>query len=140
MLFQGLHGHKKGPRFINKDWVGIKSPIDAAMVGRLYISPKPTPSPSPTPRRRANRWRKDRRRGQRGRARQSRSAYFEDFFLDDHDWMGGGFTYDSDYSDYTPTHTTHDKTLPVQNVYFFKKGNSTHTHTHFTCTHAHRQT
>ncbi|NP_001117903.1 vitronectin b precursor [Oncorhynchus mykiss] len=121
MLFQGLHGHKKGPRFINKDWVGIKSPIDAAMVGRLYISPKPAPSPSPTPRRRANRWRKDRRRGQRGRARQSRSAYFEDFFLDDHDWMGGGFTYDSDYSDYTPTHTTHDKTLPVQNVYFFKK-------------------
>ncbi|KAJ8280962.1 hypothetical protein GJAV_G00061530, partial [Gymnothorax javanicus] len=39
LMFQGSeHG---GPRFINRDWVGIHSPVDAAMVGRLYITPRP---------------------------------------------------------------------------------------------------
>ncbi|XP_010897955.2 vitronectin b [Esox lucius] len=116
MLFQGQHGHKKGPQFINRDWVGIKSPIDAAMVGRIYISSKPTPSPSrpPTPRRQANR-RKNKRRGHRGQARQSRSLFEDVFYYDD--WMEP-FVYD--YSDYI-TPTSQDKMVPVQNVYFFKK-------------------
>ncbi|XP_064157684.1 vitronectin a [Anguilla rostrata] len=41
LMFQGLQENHGGPRFINRDWVGIRSPVDAAMVGRLYISRRP---------------------------------------------------------------------------------------------------
>ncbi|KAI2651074.1 Vitronectin [Labeo rohita] len=78
MLFQGIQ-HHKGPRFISKDWIGIKPPIDAAMVGRLYVSPGPSPSPATS----LGRGRPGRRKKTRGRgARVSRSLFWEDFGLD----------------------------------------------------------
>ncbi|KAJ7996111.1 hypothetical protein DPEC_G00233690 [Dallia pectoralis] len=119
ILFQGQPGLGKDPRFINRDWVGIKSPVDAAMVGRISISPKPTRSPPrpQSPRRRASR-RKNKRRGHRGQARQSRSL-FEDLYFDYDEWMDSSM-YSDDYSDLV-TPTTKDKGVAVQKVYFFKK-------------------
>ncbi|XP_071758971.2 vitronectin b [Centroberyx gerrardi] len=126
-LFEGsFGGHHKGPRFISRDWVGIRPPVDAAMVGRVYLSPKATPSPSPSPpaRRRTNRRRRPGRRS-RQRGRQSRSLFLEDLWS--YDWFGDYSDY-SDYSDITDiTDITDDsateqyKSMPVQNVYFFKK-------------------
>ncbi|XP_062408999.1 vitronectin a [Sardina pilchardus] len=43
ILFGGLPGHHHGPHFINKDWKGLKAPIDAVMAGRLYVIPRPPP-------------------------------------------------------------------------------------------------
>uniref|UniRef100_A0AAY4D6L2 SMB domain-containing protein n=1 Tax=Denticeps clupeoides TaxID=299321 RepID=A0AAY4D6L2_9TELE len=43
-FFRTLFGNRKAfvwPRFINKDWVGIKPPVDAVMAGRIYVSPHP---------------------------------------------------------------------------------------------------
>nr|XP_024003622.1 vitronectin [Salvelinus alpinus] len=40
MLFRGIPNHHGGHRFINKDWIGIKAPVDAVMTGRLYITPR----------------------------------------------------------------------------------------------------
>ncbi|XP_038817240.1 vitronectin-like [Salvelinus namaycush] len=40
MLFRGIPNHHGGHRFINKDWIGIKAPVDAVMTGRLYINPR----------------------------------------------------------------------------------------------------
>lgn len=92
MLYAPVSGHHKGPRFIARDWVGIKPPIDAAMVGRLYLnsiassSPSPSLSPSVAPGRRGRtrgRTRGGRRRKGRGRgSRISRSTYWDDFGLD----------------------------------------------------------
>ncbi|GAA6219851.1 vitronectin-like isoform X2 [Lates japonicus] len=104
-----------GPRLISRDWQGIRPPVDAAMVGRVYLSPKPTPSsPPPTRRRGSQRRRPSKRRGQRGR--QSRSLIFDDLWGFD-DW----FDY-SDYSTITDESATPEyKSTPVQNVYFFKR-------------------
>lgn len=41
MLFGGFPEHHHGPHFINKDWKGLRAPIDAVMAGRLYITPRP---------------------------------------------------------------------------------------------------
>lgn len=102
-----------GPRYTSRDWQGIRAPVDAAMVGRVYISPVPTPPPA---RRRSNRRRRpSKKRAQRRRL--SRQALFDDFWgLDD--------LYDySDVSDIFEESTTQeDKSTPVQNVYFFKRG------------------
>lgn len=73
-------GHKKGPHFIAKDWVGIKGPVDAVMVGRLYMSPNPTTAPFAGRSRGRGRHRGKGRKSQR--ARQSRSLFWEDFGLD----------------------------------------------------------
>ncbi|XP_062342154.1 vitronectin b [Osmerus eperlanus] len=121
-LFQGLEGHHKGPHFISKDWVGIKPPVDAAMVGRLYVSPKPGPSSSPEPpyvRRRPNRKRGPKRRKNK-RGRHSRSLLDDLFSLlyDERTEFDHQYTYD-DYSNYDTTML--EKSMPVQNVYFFKK-------------------
>ncbi|XP_029570989.1 vitronectin [Salmo trutta] len=45
MLFRGIPNHHGGHRFINKDWIGIKAPVDAVMTGRLYITPRPLAPP-----------------------------------------------------------------------------------------------
>ncbi|XP_010748365.2 vitronectin b [Larimichthys crocea] len=101
----------RGPRLISKDWQGLRPPIDAALVGRVYFSPKPT-SPPPA-RRRSSRRKKPSKK--RGRGRQSRHV-FDDLWGYD-DW----FDY-PDYSDIIDETTTQEyKTTPVQNVYFFKK-------------------
>ncbi|XP_059398680.1 vitronectin-like [Carassius carassius] len=79
LLFQGIQGHHKGPRYISKDWIGIKRPIDAAMVGRLYVSPGPSPSPATSLKRGRPGWRK-KTRGQGDRV--SHSLFWEDFVMD----------------------------------------------------------
>lgn len=35
-----------GNHFISKDWIGIKSPVDAVLAGRLYVSPRYLQRPS----------------------------------------------------------------------------------------------
>ncbi|XP_070773929.1 vitronectin b [Enoplosus armatus] len=108
-------GHHAGPRFTSRDWQGIRPPVDAAMVGRVYLSPKPTPSSPPPARRRSSRRRRpSKKRGQPRRP--SRHMLFDDLWGYD-DW----FDY-SDYSDIFDEGTTQEyKSTPVQNVYFFKR-------------------
>ncbi|XP_016130408.1 vitronectin-like [Sinocyclocheilus grahami] len=136
LLFQGIQGHHKGPRFISKDWIGIKPPIDAAMVGRLYVSPGPSPSPATS----LSRGRTRQRKKTRGRgARVSRSLFWEDFGLDYEERYYGAekrgknqkkgrgrrpslfdMSYDpDDYIDHVEI--VQEKATPVQNVFFFKK-------------------
>ncbi|KTF93365.1 hypothetical protein cypCar_00027348 [Cyprinus carpio] len=136
LLFQGIQGDHKGPRFISKDWIGIKPPIDAAMVGRLYVNPGPSPSPATS----LSRGRTGRRKKTRGRgARVSRSLFWEDFGLDYEERYYGAekrgkkqkkgrgrrpslfdMSYDSDdYIDHVEI--VQEKAKPVQNVFFFKK-------------------
>ncbi|XP_068600933.1 vitronectin b [Brachionichthys hirsutus] len=102
-----------GPRLTSRDWYGIRPPLDAAMVGRVYLSPKPT---SPPPKRRNNRRRKpSKKRAQRAqRDRQSHYALLDDFWFNE-DWFDFG-----DYSD-ERSPTQESKSIPVQNVYFFKR-------------------
>ncbi|KAM7399427.1 hypothetical protein PAMP_018700 [Pampus punctatissimus] len=38
-LFSDLPQHHDKHHFINKDWKGLKSPVDAAMAGRIYVTP-----------------------------------------------------------------------------------------------------
>lgn len=101
-----------GPRLTSRDWRGIRPPIDAAIVGRVYLTPKPTPPPA---RRRSPRRRTNRRRSQR--RRQSRHVLFDDLFGFD-DYL---FSDSSDVSDYVPPVAEDLKRTPMQNVYFFKK-------------------
>ncbi|XP_055052662.2 vitronectin a isoform X1 [Misgurnus anguillicaudatus] len=79
-LFGGAQLHHGGHHFIDKDWIGIKSPVDAVLAGRLYVTP-----------RWPGRWRQDRnyrrewdqqwsqQRGQQwgSRRRQNRSPHWE---------------------------------------------------------------
>ncbi|KAG7321276.1 hypothetical protein KOW79_015691 [Hemibagrus wyckioides] len=146
-LFQNNQGsgHHKGPHFIAKDWVGIKPPIDAAMVGRLYLRPKPSsssPAPSLPPVVAPDRSSKTRggRKGKgKGRgSRTSRSDFLEDYYSDYLERLfetkrrnkgqkkGRGrrptfYDYSYDYTDYTEVEQVQEKTTPVQNVYFFQK-------------------
>ncbi|XP_076024714.1 vitronectin b [Genypterus blacodes] len=112
--FEGQH---RGPRFINRDWMGIKPPVDATMVGRVHLSPKPTEAPPPAVRRRGSRRRRPSRKHKQ-RGRHTRFVY--DLF---DDWLGDY----SDYSDYSdnayedPVTEAPSKNMPVQNVYFFKR-------------------
>ncbi|XP_072231281.1 vitronectin b [Leuresthes tenuis] len=116
-LFGGSYtSHSPGPRSISRDWQGIRPPVDAAVVGRVHVTPKPA-LPSPPAGRRQSRRRKrpSKRRGNRHRTRHSRSV-FDDLWLYD-DW----FDLVEDYSDIVEeTPKQDDKSTPVQNVYFFK--------------------
>ncbi|XP_019966656.2 vitronectin a [Paralichthys olivaceus] len=38
-LFSDLPEHHSNHHFIDKDWKGLKSPVDAAMAGRIYVTP-----------------------------------------------------------------------------------------------------
>ncbi|XP_051959594.1 vitronectin-like isoform X1 [Xyrauchen texanus] len=137
LLFQGFQGHHKGPHFISKDWVGIKPPVNAAMVGKLYVSPGPSPSPVTS----SSRGRTGRRKKARGRgSRVSRSLFWEDFGLDYEERYHGAekhgknhkkgrgrrpsfsfFDMSYDPEDYFDVEVVQEKSTPVQNVYFFKK-------------------
>lgn len=102
------------PRFISRDWTGIRPPIDATMVGKVYLTPKPTASPPPVRRRNSRKRRPSKRRGSH-RRRQSRHV-FDDLWLYN-DWLS------YDYSDVTDETTVQDyRSTPVQNVYFFIRG------------------
>ncbi|KAK7156538.1 hypothetical protein R3I94_006560 [Phoxinus phoxinus] len=146
-LFGGAQSHHGGHHFINKDWIGIKSPVDAVLAGRLYVSPRWT-----------NRRRQDRNRqdwdqqwGQRygqqwgSRRRQNRSPYWEtmaergisigheyaqrfgqDRWQDQdrrRDYYHRQNDYDSDYRNKPSEDIVHDvlhRRQPLQSVYFFK--------------------
>ncbi|KAL7832053.1 hypothetical protein AOLI_G00296010 [Acnodon oligacanthus] len=45
-LFSGFPSHHGTHHFIDKDWIGIKSPVDAVLAGRLYVSPRHLQRPS----------------------------------------------------------------------------------------------
>ncbi|CAN9501184.1 unnamed protein product [Ophioblennius macclurei] len=108
-----------GPRSTGRDWIGVPTPLDAAVVGPVFFSPRPAPtSPSPPPppppvrsskRRRFNKKRKSGRRKSRG--------LLDDLLVIDDDYFD--WFSDDDYV-YDDT-VTQDRTTPVQNVYFFKK-------------------
>ncbi|XP_056449947.1 vitronectin b [Gadus chalcogrammus] len=138
-LFRGpFQGQSKGPRLISSDWLGIKPPIDAAMVGRLYLSPKSTPTTPvvrPSGGRRGSKKRRGRghRRRSRQRGRHSRSvmpdfySYFQGAFYGDlssdnygSDYFSSDY-YANNYGAATTTAPPGLESLPVQNVYFFKK-------------------
>ncbi|XP_029304484.1 vitronectin b [Cottoperca gobio] len=112
-LFQSSYSsHHTGTGFTSRDWQGISGPVDAAMVGRVYLSFKPTAPPAK--RRSSRRRRPSNKRAQR--RRQSRHVLFDDFWGYD-DW----FDY-SDLSDTIDESTTQEhKSTPIQNVYFFKR-------------------
>uniref|UniRef100_A0A673M4V0 Vitronectin b n=1 Tax=Sinocyclocheilus rhinocerous TaxID=307959 RepID=A0A673M4V0_9TELE len=135
LLFQGSKsGHVSFP----KTGLALKPPIDAAMVGRLYVSPVPSPSPATS----LSRGRTGRRKKTRGRgARVSRSLFWEDFGLDYEERYYGAekrgknqkkgrgrrpFWFDMSYDpdDYIDVEIVQEKATPVQNAYFFKKGTS----------------
>lgn len=108
-----VSSHQMGARFITRDWQGIRPTVDAAMVGRVYLSPNPTPS-SPPLRRRSSRKRKlGKKRAQQ--RRRSHHVLFDDLWGYD-DW----FDY-SDFSIFEESPPPEPKSTPVQNVYFFKK-------------------
>ncbi|XP_068457289.1 vitronectin b [Clinocottus analis] len=116
-LFGSSYGsHQTGPRFTSRDWQGVMPSVDAAMVGRVYLSPKPMPSSPPSARRRSSRKKTSKKRAQR--RRQSRQTFFDELWGFDDLW---GYDY-GDYSDlFEETPTQEYKSTPVQNVYFFKK-------------------
>ncbi|XP_060791221.1 vitronectin b [Neoarius graeffei] len=142
-LFQGLSGHHKGPRFIARDWVGIKPPIDAAMVGRLYLhsipsSPAPTPSLSVASGRHSRTQSSYRRKNKGQRRRLIQSYFWEDAGLDYEERYFGAqrqskgqkkrrgrrpalYDYSYDNTDYYDLEQVQEKAIPVQNVYFFQK-------------------
>lgn len=107
-----------GPRFISRDWLGLSYPVDAAMVGRVKLTPKPTPTPAVTVAKRYNsrRRRPSKRRG----SRRSRYVSMDDLY--------DLFDY-SEYTDYVEPMSTRNtqrqqqqiQPTPVQSVFFFKK-------------------
>ncbi|XP_046723017.1 vitronectin b isoform X2 [Silurus meridionalis] len=135
LIFPDISGHHKGPRFISRDWVGIKPPIDAAMVGRLYLTSvaydSATHSLSQVQRTRG----RSRGRG----SKKSHSSFWDDLDFDyDERFFGAQrrkkgqkkgrgrrpsfdsvFSYDD--TDYADSDLVEKKEMPVQNVYFFQK-------------------
>lgn len=108
----GSHFTPRGPRLTSRDWRGIRPPIDAAIVGRVHLTPKPT-SPPQVKRRSSRR----RRPSRKQRRRQSRSVLDDLFSFDDY------FFYDSsDVADDISVAMQDFKRTPMQNVYFFKEG------------------
>uniref|UniRef100_A0A3Q2PYK9 Vitronectin a n=1 Tax=Fundulus heteroclitus TaxID=8078 RepID=A0A3Q2PYK9_FUNHE len=72
-LFSDLPQHHDKHHFINKDWKGLKSPVDAAMAGRIYVAPWRSSSwPDPQ---RGTQWGQQyqQNRRLRGQRRQNRS-------------------------------------------------------------------
>uniref|UniRef100_A0AAY5EI60 SMB domain-containing protein n=1 Tax=Electrophorus electricus TaxID=8005 RepID=A0AAY5EI60_ELEEL len=116
LIFQGckLEGSHKGPRSIARDWVGITPPIDAAMVGRLYVSPGPSQPWAPTAgpvgggHSRSRPGRRKKGRGQGGRGSPSHLKK-----------KRGRCPSLFDCMDNTDVEIQ-DKAVPVQKVYFFK--------------------
>ncbi|KAM9450676.1 vitronectin b [Clarias gariepinus] len=138
-LFPEFSGHHKWPRSIDKDWVGIKPPLDAAMVGRLSMtstSSSASAASPPVPPGRRGKSRGSRRR--KGKGRGSRhSDFWDDFALDYEEKYFGAerrgrghkkgrgrrpslFDYNYDETDYTDWEQVQDKATPVQKVYFFQ--------------------
>lgn len=113
-----VSSHPVGSRLTMKDWHGISPPVDAAMVGRVTLAPKPTSAP---PRRRWSNRKRKHSRSRKQRRRQSRFVYFYDL------WSYDDLFDDDVYTDGRATQQQQQST-PVQNVYFFKKGMRTGLH------------
>ncbi|XP_062328862.1 vitronectin a [Osmerus eperlanus] len=105
-LFGGKPIRHDGHHFINKDWVGIKSPVDAVMGGRIYVAPWVSP-PGRNDRRPEGNYRPNQQWGQQwgqqrgqqweqqqgqqwGHRRQNRSPFWESMAERGMD-MGQGF-------------------------------------------------
>ncbi|XP_020773702.1 vitronectin a [Boleophthalmus pectinirostris] len=71
-LFSDLPQHHDHHHFIDKDWKGLKSPVDAAMAGRIYVSPLRF-----FPGRNDDRQQWNQYSQQWGRRRQNRSPYWD---------------------------------------------------------------
>ncbi|XP_029029405.1 vitronectin b [Betta splendens] len=102
-----------GPRLVSRDWHGIRAPVDAALVGRVHLTPKPTPPPAPSRSKWSRKRKPSRKRGHR--RRQRRFVLLDDIWGYD-DW----FDY-SEESTIPESNTQELKSTPVQNVYFFKR-------------------
>ncbi|KAM4546808.1 vitronectin b [Fundulus diaphanus] len=115
-LFGSFYNHDTSPKLTMRDWQGFSPPVDAALVGKVSLSPNPTlPSPPVRQRSRGRRKRPSRRRGPQ-RRRQSRYVFDDTWLFDDL------FDFGQDYSDTAEVATVQDyQSIPVQNVYFFKK-------------------
>ncbi|XP_028322762.1 vitronectin b [Gouania willdenowi] len=118
-LFTQLFGssmssHQTSPRLINRDWQGIRPPVDAIMVGQVHLTPKPTRLPSIPSRRRSSRKRRPARRG--GARRKSRDFLLDDLWFSDDLFDLGPY---SDLFEESPVQEYRE--TPVQNVYFFKR-------------------
>ncbi|KAM9781354.1 vitronectin b [Syngnathus typhle] len=114
-LFAGLFGaaagsHSAGPRSIRMNWPGISPPVDAAMVGRVFLSPKATPQPPLPPFPRSQKKRKWKKPNRNSRRRQTR--LFDDFWSD---------MFYSAESLEVPTLPPMPASTPIQYVYFFKR-------------------
>ncbi|CAI5643200.1 unnamed protein product [Oreochromis niloticus] len=113
-LFTELFGEsftssQTGPRLISRDWWGIRPVIDAAIVGRVYTTPKPTSPPI------AKKWKSRRKRPSKRRGQRRRQSRHADFWFYDLFDIG-------DYSDSSEEIIMQEyQSTPVQNVYFFKK-------------------
>ncbi|XP_005452711.1 vitronectin b isoform X1 [Oreochromis niloticus] len=114
-LFTELFGESSvtssqtGPRLISRDWWGIRPVIDAAIVGRVYTTPKPTSPPI------AKKWKSRRKRPSKRRGQRRRQSRHADFWFYDLFDIG-------DYSDSSEEIIMQEyQSTPVQNVYFFKK-------------------
>ncbi|XP_029957538.1 vitronectin b [Salarias fasciatus] len=108
-----LSSFQTGPRLTRRDWIGVPAPVDAAIVGPVYVSPQPTPSLPPAVRRRGGSRRSRINKRRKSRRRQSRGLF--DYLMLDDDF----FDLFDDYA-YDET-AMQDISTPVQKVYFFKK-------------------
>uniref|UniRef100_A0A673BTZ6 Vitronectin-like n=1 Tax=Sphaeramia orbicularis TaxID=375764 RepID=A0A673BTZ6_9TELE len=112
-LFGGS-GKTQGPRLISRNWVGISPPVDATMVGRVHLTPKPSPSPPPVMKRSSRKRKPSKKRGRHSRHSLLDDLWSMDDLFDFSDYI--------DYRDFTSLSTQHQyQPTPVQNVYFFKK-------------------
>ncbi|KAL0973131.1 hypothetical protein UPYG_G00199370 [Umbra pygmaea] len=107
-LFRGIPNHHGGHRLIDKDWIGIKAPVDAVLSGRLYLTIMPLHTSSLAtllPLRLFDQ--QYGQQGQRGRDRQDRRR--------------DRYNYDSTYNhQHTADSEMIHKRQPRQSVYFFK--------------------
>ncbi|XP_077448638.1 vitronectin b [Stigmatopora argus] len=109
-LFAELFGtagqtSSSGPHFIAKNWPGLTPPVDAAMVGRVSVSPGRPQSP----RKPSSRRRRPSRKNRHGKSRQARFDAWIDLFNDD------------EGSPEVATAAPVPVATPVQYVYFFKR-------------------
>uniref|UniRef100_A0A667XCD7 Vitronectin a n=1 Tax=Myripristis murdjan TaxID=586833 RepID=A0A667XCD7_9TELE len=98
--------HHSGHHFINRDWKGIKSPVDAVMAGRIYVGPW-----SPPPRR--NDYRFDQQWGQQ-QGQQWNQQYGQQWDQQYGQQWGRRRQNDRAYWDFI------SRSQPLQSVYFFK--------------------
>uniref|UniRef100_A0A8C7YE95 Vitronectin a n=1 Tax=Oryzias sinensis TaxID=183150 RepID=A0A8C7YE95_9TELE len=125
-LFSDLPQHHDKHHFINKDWKGLKSPVDAAMAGRIYVTPRGL-----IPRRNNyqpdQQWGRHRQLGLRlaERRREMEERFGQDWDRRwDQDWDQDRRRDDYNQNNRGNYDSRDDRLfrtdMPIQNVYFFK--------------------